>query len=158
MKLLCLVVILFLSSCGKNENFIPVGNFPHPPTVSSPYSPGPYFYPQMPNGYPPQYYPYLPVHNYFNQNPMLSGYWQQYWNNWVNYCGYYQCNPYNFSLFWYDYCPRQWRNTDMWNLYLFLDSNFYYWMQPDTVFIELEDPSVFWQNYYGYSYYCDFCY
>ena len=123
MKRLLLVVALLIVSCGKNDGVRPTGPGFIPPVAPPPQFvptggaggggfPGTGGYqPQMPQGYPNRYYPFLPVDNYFRQNQQLQLYWQQLWSRWQMYAQQRQIEIYNFYRFWYEYCPQEWHGT-----------------------------------------------
>ena len=178
-SLLLALALLVVVGCGKNDAFVPLsplGYAPPPAQFPNPggypggypgggYSGG-YFTPQMPGGYPNQYYPFLPVHNYFQSNPQLQNYWGGFWNQWQNYANYHQYNQYDFNRFWFEYCPQAWGQGSYANLYGYFNQNVYHWATPQTQFNPSADPNYFWQHYDGYSYsnldsygYCyDYCY
>lgn len=155
--------ILFLAlACGKNDPIRTVGYYPPPggpdgmpyapppgggyyppgvPQVPYPYPPYPgggqcnqCFNPQLPPGYPPQYYPFLPVHIYIVSHPMI-------WIQWQQIAG---SNQYNFPAFW------NWCRPQMGPAWDFYNSNIYSWMTPQTQFPPYADPGSFWQNYRGF--------
>lgn len=183
-----LLVLLAIAACGKNDGLrtVPMGPAPMgmapAPYGYSPYNPGyapnpqygnpaygnPYFTPggQVPNGYGQGFYPFMPIYNYMQSNPYTQNYWGGFWNGWQNYANQNGHNQYNFPAFWYDYCPQQWGGNQQWNnMYNYYNTNFYFWMTPQTQFQPSMSPNNFWQNYNGYSYaplnnygYCnDYC-
>lgn len=148
------------TSCGKNQAFMPAGYIPAPnmapyPTTmpngyfggQSPYQNSPYSYPQLPQTMPNQYYPFIPVDNFMRNYPGYQGYWQQTWQNWQNHCSSYQCNPYDFSLFWTSYCPSQWRGTQLMDVYNYLNTYVYFWVSPNMWFMPMQNPSRYWTRY-----------
>jgi hypothetical protein len=110
----------------------------------------------MPNGMPPQYTPWLPVDNYFRQNPTTVNIWVNIWNNWQVYAPQHGYQQYDFNRFWFEYCPNNYpQYMDVWN---YFDTNVYWWVQPNSQF-QCEDPTYFWQYYQGmpYSGVDDYC-
>lgn len=163
--------LLFFAACGKNEPITstppgypyggyqnPYGQAPMPPGGGYQMPPTgyqqPYFNPQMPPGMPPQYMPWLPIDNYFRQNPTIINVWVNVWNNWQNFAGYNGYNVYDFSTFWFDYCPQYYpQYNQIWN---YFDTNVYWWVNQNTQFNYQQDPGYFWQYYGGMSY-ADVC-
>ena len=168
------VVALLLNACSQ-DNFVaqpvvsppsqapPPANFQQPPPAPPGYPPT-YFQPQLPPGYPQAYYPFVPIDNYMRRTPGMITYWYQFWNGWVSYANSVGYQPYDFSAFWYDYCPQAWYGTSYWSLYQEFDQSFYSWMTPGMQLPTSCDPSYFWSDYYGYPYtsfdsnYCSSCY
>lgn len=172
--------VLFLMGCGKNEAVRPIPITPpppaNPPTQAPPpmggpggyfpggYNPGyppgfqppgmmPPFRPQMPPGMPSQYYPFLPVDNYFRGQPQTMPYWNQVWRGWQGYAQDVGRSQFDFNTFWYDYCPQIWSGGQMAGVYNSIDINFYEWVSPnDTQFSPYADPGYFWSNYNGMGY------
>lgn len=121
-----------------------------------------YFLPQqtMPQGYPAQAYPFLPIYNYFQQSPNMQAYWNGFWAGWAAYAQQQGMSPYNFNAFWYNYCPQQWGGSNQGqSLYGYFNQNFYYWATPQMQWSSSVNPSTFWQNcnYFPYptSGYCN---
>jgi len=117
MKKWLLVFLLLFAACGKNDAVRNVGTGgPYAP--QAPYNPNypqgpqnpqyPPFNPQLPPGMPPQYTPWLPVDNYFRQQPpqVTNVYINVILPQWQQYANYYGYNQYDFNTFWYDYCPQ----------------------------------------------------
>lgn len=164
-----LSLFLFFSACGKNDPIVPTGtsgpynpNYypqaPVPPNGGYYPPPGgyqggnpPYFNPTLPPGMPPQYTPWLPIDNYFRQNPQTVNVWVNIWVNWQNYAQYQGYDVYDFPRFWFDYCPSQLGGTQFAPVYNYFDQNVYYWVDYNTQFY-CEDPSYFWQYYQGMPY------
>lgn len=192
---LFLLIALVVLACGKNEGIRAVGAAPgpvpytqappppgyqpggyYPPSPQYPSSPQnptpgygyqpPYFQPQMPQGMPPGYYPFLPIDNYMRRNPYTQQYWQGYWGQWQQYAQNHRYNQYDFNRFWFEFCPQQWSYTDYAELYNYYDANVYFWVTPQTQFSPQADPGYFWEYYQGLSYqpldnygYCNaYCY
>lgn len=176
-------VLAFELGCGKNEPIVPAGYLPAPSVAPGPmtsmggYSPygqnggfpgfgSPYFYPQVPSGYSNQYYPFLPIDGYMRQNASLQNYWQQLWNGWIIAAPAMGTTPYDFSQFWFNYCPGQWANSGLGNLYDYFNNNVYYWAKPNMWYPPNPNPASFWSSYVGFPYtaidtssYCDsYCY
>jgi len=148
--LILVLVAAFTASCGKNEriNTLPPAGpmmAPPPQNYNGGYTPGG-FQPAIPQGYGPQYYPFLPVDNYMRgQNP---GYWNQYMNGYFTHCQQNQINPYNFNYFWYSYCPSQWYGTQMWtDIYVPFNSNVYYYS--NSQYYWPNSNASYWQNWAG---------
>jgi hypothetical protein len=175
-----IVVGLLVSACGKNEAFVPGGYYPpvnqapmppgggyYPPSTQYPGGgPSPYFRPQLPQGYPNQYTPFLPLDNYMRRTPPMQQMWVNVWVNWQDYSYQRGYDQYDFSRFWYEYCPQQFYGTQYWDMYNYFDQNVYQWADPNMQWGQSYDPYYFWQNYdympyqpidsYGY---CDsYCY
>jgi len=151
------------AGCGKNEPIMPIGSVPYqapPPAYypQNPYPQGPgyqqppYFQPQIPQNQPPAYYPFVPVDNYFRQNPQTQPFWGPMWNRWQSYSGQRGTNPYDFNKFWYDFCPQDWGQRGYGDLYRQFDDSFYWWATPQTQWDVNVDVNVFWAPYDGYSY------
>lgn len=173
--------LLFFAACGKNEPVTATGpGYPYTPYPQAPMPPNggyqmppnytptggggynPYFYPQLPPGMPNQYTPWLPIDNYFRQNPTTVNIWVNIWTNWQGYANYNGYSPYDFTKFWFDFCPQQYpQYQPMWN---YFDTNVYWWVDPYSQINCQQDPSYFWQYYVGYDYggmnsYCGgYCY
>jgi len=158
-----MLIALALTACGKNDG-IYQGGYGYMGQAPAPYgyAPAPQygngFNPQMPAGYPSQYTPFVPIHNYMQGSPSTQQYWGQHWNGWQNYAQYNGYNQYDFNRFWYDYCPQQWQGTQWNNVYNYYNTNYYSWMTPQTQFAPQMNPNYFWQNYTGYDNYCYSCY
>jgi hypothetical protein len=171
------VVGLLVSACGKNEAFVPGGYYP--PNYQAPMPPGggyfppqqpygggqsPYFQPQMPSGYPSQYTPFIPFDNYMRRSQPMQQYYVNLWVNWQGYSQQRGYNQYDFSRFWYEYCPQQFQGTQYMDLYNYFDQNVYYWVDPSMQWGGGYDPNYFWQNYnympyqYADSYCSSGCY
>ncbi len=154
-------VLLLITACGKNEAIIPGGYYPpnfqapmppgggyYPP--AQPYSGGgqsPYFQPQMPSGFPSQYTPFVPFDNYMRRSQPTQQYYVNLWVNWQGYSQQRGYNQYDFSRFWYEYCPQQMQNTQYQNVYRYFDQNVYSWVDPAMQWGGGYNPSQFWQNY-----------
>lgn len=110
------------------------------------------FNPNLPSGYPNQYYPFLPVDNYFRNQPGMSGYWNQFWSGWVNHCQRNQIPVYDFQQFWFQYCPQQWAGTQYSQVYQYFSSNVYQWVQPGMQFQPNIPPQQFWNQWQGYQF------
>jgi hypothetical protein len=99
------------------------------------------------------------------RTPPLQQYWTQFWYGWEQYSFQRGYNPYDFSRFWFEYCPQQWSYTQYADLYNYFDQNVYHWMDPYMSF-QVSDPGYFWQYYNWMPYapvdaygYCDgYCY
>ncbi len=153
-------IALVVSGCGKNEPIVPYGYYP--PTYQAPYGPGyapntpyyggqtpmPYFQPQMPQGYPNQYTPFLPFDNYMRRSPVTQQYYINLWVGWQGYSQQYNYNQYDFGRFWYEYCPQQFYGTQYMDTYNYFDQNYYGWMDPSMQWGQYGyDPYSFWGNY-----------
>ncbi len=158
-KLVVALFFLAVVGCGKNDGVRPTGYYgPNGPIAPAPNGQypgnyGPSFQPQMPQGYPQQYTPFLPVDNYFRQNQQMQAYWQQMWMNWQQYASVRNYNPYNFAPFWYEYCPQVWSGTPMMQVYDYYNTNFYFWANAGTQFPTQVNPVTYWSPYAGYSQY-----
>jgi len=139
-------MVLLVSACGKNA---PIYQAPAPYVVNPG---GTGFQPQLPAGYPNTYTPFLPVDYYMRNHPQLSGQWPVLWNQWQNYSQWVGVSPYNFQVFWFEFCPQQWNSGQFYNLYSYLDQSFYHWVQPTTQFSPQMSPETFWSPYQGYGY------
>lgn len=143
--------IVVLAGCN-NEPIRQVNVAPNP--IQYPSYPGqpPTFQPQLPQWQQqPQFTPFVPIDCYMNQNPALYQYWQTMWYGWQNYAVSYNINPYDFTTFWYDYCPQQWQGTEYQEIYTYLDTYFYSWMSPQTQFSPYGyDPTQFWGGYQAF--------
>jgi len=162
------VLTFVLVGCGKNDPVTPYGGYVPPAQAPAPpnyapggsYSPNQFFpqqpmgnfQPQMPMGMPQQYYPFLPIDNYMRRDPRLQQQWQGMWQQWQGYAQQRRISPYDFSTFWFDYCPQQWGGAGWHNLYQYFDSNFYYWTQPGMQFPVQNNFSAtyFWSNAYEF--------
>lgn len=157
-RIVSLVALSFLLvACGKNEAIRQAA--PNTPTVqapapSQPIQPPPGggnggggFNPQMPQGYPNAYYPFLPIDNYCRDNPTYANQWDVQWNQWTNYSNYYGYSQYDFNRFWFEYCPQYWTSAPMGQLYEYFDTSFYFWVNVDTQFASTADPNYFWSSY-----------
>jgi hypothetical protein len=152
---LLVVLFLWVAGCGKNAP-VNIGNAPYPISYyggnTSDY---PNFYPQMPQGYPNQYTPFLPIDNFMRSSPSCQScqnYWTTFMSGWQNYAQYNGISPYNFSYFWTSYCPQQWQGSSMMGLHQYFNQSFYYWVTPSTQFNSSITPNSFWGGYSGYSY------
>jgi hypothetical protein len=151
------------TSCYQNPGFTAPAVAPPPGTVALPSGvpalpPPPYtgipgapgvFTPVLPPGMPSQFYPFLPVYSYFNQNPSLQGYWSGMWNQWLQYAYVNGYDQFNFIPFWYDFCPTVLATGALSEVYSFFNYNVYGWMNPQMVFPPSVSPAVFWQYYVG---------
>lgn len=149
-------LLLAVSGCSR-DTFVaqpvvptqPINQAPAPslPPTQNPNYPA--FRPQMPAQYPPQYYLFTPIFVYMQQ-PSQQYYFQPMWNDWLYYANYVGCQPYDFNVFWYDYCPQAFYNTSYWSMYQGMDQSFYAWMYPGAQLPQSCDPSYFWGSYSGY--------
>lgn len=174
MKWILTLSLLFFASCGKNEAIRPVGNYPngsYPPVTQAPPPtyppqtnyyppqqggyPPPYFAPQMPPQMPPQFYPWLPMYQYFQQQPITINVWVNVWNGWQGYAQQRGYDRYDFTRFWFDYCPQNLPQQYL-PVYYQMDQSYYYWMDQNTYFDPNCDADFFWANYSYNS--CDYCY
>ena len=146
-------------SYNGSNGYYPSGPYNGP--QSSPYGynyPGTYYpyyyYPQMPQGYPSAYTPFLPIDNYYRNNPAYGPqYWQQIWSNWLVTAQYWQVSPYDFNMFWNSYCPLIFTSGNSYNIYVTLGQQFYSWATPGvTINVGSSSPSQFWINYIGIVY------
>lgn len=167
--------VLFVGfiGCGKNEAVrgVPTGGYPPvgqggpyypqapvppnggyqlPPNYAPPTSgPNPYFYPQMPQGMPNQYTPWLPIDNYFRRYPQTTNIYINIMVDWNQYANYYGHNQYDFNRFWFDFCPTYYpQYQQVWN---YFDQNVYWWTDYNTSY-QCEDPYSFWSYYQGLPY------
>lgn len=125
------------------------------PGAGSPYagSPSGGFNPQIPPGYPSSYYPFLPINGYFQQNPGMQNYWNNFFGGWQQYAANQGYDPYNFTPFWTEYAANQWGNGSPYSgLYNSFNNNVYYWVTPQTQFPSYANPATFWAPYAGMSY------
>jgi hypothetical protein len=135
----------------------PTGSFQQPPLGQTPMNgyPG-QFTPQVPPGQPPaQYYPFVPIDNYFRRTPGMLPDWNMIWNTWNQFAPMNGYNTYDFYNFWnvYFYQIAQMDYSGYyWSLFQYYNQNVYYWMQPGMSFSPA-DPTYFWQNYSGVPYY-----
>jgi hypothetical protein len=162
---LAVPLFLFFAGCGQQQPFQPIGIAPAPNAsyVPSgvPYAgAGPYgnaggngyFNPQLPGAYPQQFYPFLPVYYFFQQNPQLQQYWSGFWQQWIQYAYASGVSQYNFQAFWYGYAQSAWGSGSYSSLYGYFNYNVYGWMNQSTVLPPQVNPQVFWQNYVGFPY------
>lgn len=163
--------VLFLSfvGCGKNEPvrsvtpnpygqgspyyqapMPPNGGYQMPPNYTPPNGGyNPYFQPQLPQGMPPAYGPFLPVDQYFRQSPQTTNIYINIYNDWRQYSNYYGYDQYDFSAFWFDFAPTVYpQYNNIWNA---LDQNVYWWMDYNTIY-QCQDPYDFWYYYEGMPY------
>ncbi len=178
MKWILIISMLFFAACGKNEAVRPVGNYtPTYPQQTVPQAPppmvgggqgyptngNPYFVPNMPAQMPNQFYPWLPMYQYFQQQPQTVNIWINVWAGWQGYAQQRGYNRYDFNRFWFDYCPEYFPQQ-YYPVYQYFDQNVYYWMNQNTYLDPSCDASYFWANYSYMSYqpaydYCDsYCY
>ncbi len=162
--LVLLASVLFLSACGKNDAVYPVRPLTQaPPPQYGGYQPqypgGPgTFQPQFPPGQPPQqFYPFVPIDNYFRQRPQFQQYYPQMWSRWQQYAGYYGTNQYDFTTFWLDFCPQDMQAYGYGDAYNYVDTSFYYWVQPETYFDVNVNVNTFWDSYDGYYWGDSYC-
>ena len=165
---LFLTVGVFLVSigCGKNDvgirgnnpgnQFGPIAQAPMPqqpyyPPQQQPYTPTT-FAPQMPPNMPPQFYPWLPMNNFFIQQPQLNYVWVNIWTQWQAYANQTGCGVYNFPVFWNQYFPVNWNYGPYLSLYQYFRTTFYPWMNPGVVLPPISNPIYFWGNYSGMSF------
>lgn len=150
------------AGCGKNDAVRAVGtiptdpiivNPPVPPTgpVQPPSNPGPgTFNPgQVPPNYGNQFYPFMPVYQYFQANYQMQQYWYQLWASWQYYAQYYRYNQYDFRYFWLEYCPQV-MPTQTYNTF---DYYFYQNVTYQSSFNQSYSSSSYWQNYSGFDFY-----
>lgn len=166
---LAFCVMLFFTGCGKNDIGVIGPNYPYPgtgPITQAPFYPsqppyqnppypnqppyGPAFYPQMPPSMPPQFYPFLPIYNYFYQQPQLNIVWVQIWTQWQIYATNCGCGLYNFPVFWQQYFPQMWSYGNYVPFYQYMNSYFYPWMSAGINLPYVAEPSFFWMNYSGF--------
>lgn len=131
----------------------PMGNGPY--AGGWPYSggaggmvPGGTFQPYAPTGYGSGFYPWMPIYGYYQQSAGLQPVFISLWNGWQDYACANQLSVYDFTQFWYSYCPQVMSSQ----LYRYFSNQFYPWMTPHTVFSSSMSPQVFWQNYLGRSF------
>jgi hypothetical protein len=153
-----------LSACNSNPNFATNGYVPYAPppasgnyTLPQNYAPiagqNPYFTATMPPGYPSNFYPFLPIANYFMGNGAQGqAYWNQIWGGWQQYAGMQGYDMYDFSSFWLEYIPSQWSSGYYSNMYQFYNQQVYFWVQPGMQFQPSVSPAAFWQSYVGLPY------
>lgn len=112
-----------------------------------------YFNPQMPSGYPSQYTPFLPLDNYFRNNPQYGQpYWNALWNQWYQTANHWGVSPYDFPVFWNEYCPQVMRSGQEYGIYVTFQQNFYSWAQPGVEVPTNVNPNSFWIHYLGVIY------
>lgn len=149
-----------LIGCARDESFTQIPSVPYQPITQAPpptaYPPtttptGPTFQPSLPPGYTWSYTPFLPV-DYYMRQPGYQNYWAQVWAYWQQYATQRGTNQYDFNTFWFTFCPQIWQGTQMWSMYQYINTNYYYWVQPTTQFTTNLNPTYFWQYYYGYGY------
>ncbi|MBM4304800.1 MAG: hypothetical protein FJ116_06735 [Deltaproteobacteria bacterium] len=157
-----LAILLFLvfTGCGKNDLGL-VGTGPgysnspltRAPGPIAPWYPQqlppnvPMFNPQIPQGMPQQFYPWMPMYSFFRQQPQINFVWFNIWSQWQVYARNYGCGIYNFPIFWNVYFPRVWNYGPYIQLYQFMNTSFYSWMTPAMVLPPVADPYYFWANY-----------
>lgn len=141
-----IVGLLLVSACGKN---VPVYQAPTP-WMGNPGGTG--FQPQLPQGYPNQYTPFLPVDYYMRNHPQMAAQWPVLWTQWQAYAVVIGVSPYNFPVFWFEFCPQQWNAGAFYSMYSYLDQNFYYWVTPTTAFSPAMSAQTFWTPYQGFGY------
>lgn len=145
-RIFAISLLVLATGCGKNDpirGVNPPPASPGAPVVQAPPPAGNYpppggFYPSMPPGYGPQFTPFLPIYQHYPQ-PVF----QQIWVGWQNYCQTYGIPVYDFSTFWFEYCPSAVPYD-----YYYLDYSYYSWVDPYTTFSPYCDPYTFWQGYY----------
>jgi hypothetical protein len=171
---LFIAATLFVVACGKNapntpygpgqfypQAPLPNGSMPYyqnggspygspygynAPNANSPY----YFNPQMPSGFPQSYYPFLPIDNYFRNNPQYGQpYWNGLWNHWQNTAHHWGVSPYDFTVFWNEYCPQVWTSGQEHQIFVHFNQTFYHWAQPQVVIPAVVNPTQFWTHYIG---------
>lgn len=125
----------------------------YPPTTGGGYGGGGWggpgtFQPYFPSGYGTGFYPWMPIYGYYQQNVSLQPAFVVLWTGWENYACANQIPVYDFTAFWYNYCPQVMSTQ----LYQYFNQNFYPWMTPRTVLYTSVNPQVFWQNYIGRPY------
>jgi len=173
------IIVSFLGllvGCGKNDGIRTAGggfyptpnpygpsngpvlppsapNYPYPPYGGGyPYGGGGYFQPSFPMGYGNQFYPWMPIYVFYQQTVVLQPVFINIWTGWQNYAYLNRLPVYDFTSFWYQYCPQVMSPQ----LYLYFSDSFYPWMTPTTYFSPQYTPQVFWQNYSGtpFTYTC----
>lgn len=122
---------------------------PNYPPPSGPYNPPPVFNPQLPVGMPQQFYPWIPMYNFFLQQPRISYQWTNIWSSWQIYANRTGCGTYNFPVFWNTYFPTYWNYGPYVPFYQSMCTNFYSWMGADVVLPSTANSSYFWMNYSG---------
>jgi hypothetical protein len=173
-----LLLSLLVVGCGKNlavgaygqpysgYAIDPTTGLPIDPSTGMPFVPSPIggvgsptvypgvptFVPQLPPGYPMAYTPFLPIDFFMRNNPQFVGYWSSFWMQWVGFSAQYGYSQYDFVNFWLTFCPTRWNTPGFINLYAYLNQNFYGWVRPGAILAPSMVPSVFWQNYAGFSY------
>lgn len=106
------------------------------------------FQPYSPSGFGSGFYPWMPIYGYYQQNVALQPAFIVLWNGWQNYACANQIPVYDFTAFWYSYCPQVMSSQ----LYQYFSQAFYPWMTPRTVLYTTVNPQQFWQNYIGRPY------
>jgi len=163
-------LMLFFVGCGKNDLGVvgpgpgyssgPITQAPYYP--QQPYSPSnggypppnagypaPTFSPQIPSGMPPQFYPWIPMYNYFMMQPQYNYLWGNIWSSWIVYANRVGCGIYNFPIFWNTYFPVYWNYGPYILFYRYMSAVFYPWMIPGVVIPPIVNPVYFWSNYMG---------
>ena len=170
-----LAITFLLMSCGKNDGIRTAGGglYPQGPSMPAlpPASPGNYypgygggygggygpgmggygagnFQPGYYNPYGTQFYPWMPIYVYYQQVVYLQPSFIILWTGWQNFALVNQIPVYDFTQFWYNYCPQV-MPTQLYNHFA---NTFYPWMTPSTVFYPSYSPQTFWQNYSGLPY------
>jgi len=165
MRMFAIVVLVgVFSGCAKNDGIRvggpglgPVTPGPSAPMLppSNPAPSYPYpaygggnFQPYFPMNYGPRFYPWAPIYNFYQQYVFLQPVFVVLWSGWQNFALVNQIPVYDFTQFWYNYCPQTMSPV----LYQYFSNTFYPWMTPTTVFAPSYSPQVFWQNYSGIPY------
>lgn len=132
-------------------NYYPTGGYPQ---IGYPYNyTGNTFQPsQYPYGYNSQYTPWMPLHQWMQQNPYRYQYYQAMLNNWYYYAQYRGYSRYNFNAFWLDYCRNTWSGTQLQPLYDYYTINVYPWVNYQTSYPQSYNPSQYWGSYSGFPY------
>jgi len=166
-------LLFIVTGCGKNDGIRTAGGYysPQSPSVNPPGGggfPGPItsnpfpsnpsfnggfggggtFQPYLPSGFGNGFYPWMPIYGYYQQNVNLRPVFVALWNGWQNYACANHVSVYDFTAFWYNYCPQVMSQP----LYQYFSSQFYPWMTPSAVFYTSVNPQIFWQNYSGRPY------
>lgn len=168
-RTILILSLLLLPQCGKNDGIRTSGIYPGGyPSGSSPMTPPPapnypygggysyggsgYFQPGYPAAYGPQFYPWMPIYVFYQQTVVLQPVFITLWTGWQNYAYMNSIPLYDFTTFWYNYCPQAMSPQ----LYSYFSTNFYPWITPVTYFSPQYTPQVFWQNYSGvpFNYSC----
>ncbi|MFM8316190.1 MAG: hypothetical protein ACKOA8_18065 [Deltaproteobacteria bacterium] len=160
--LLTVSVFLFFTGCGKNDLGVygtrpgfsnsPITQAPPPRAPMYPPQnnvPPPMFNPQVPQAMPPQFYPWMPMYNFFIQHPPIQYVWFNIWSRWQIYAASYGCGVYNFPIFWNLYFPTIWNYGPYVQLFQFMSTNFYSWMGPGVALPQTANANFFWGNYLG---------